>query len=226
MTTKPLVFVGDIHGNAQALTQILSMYPSEYYYIVWSGDFINSKKPVSDKEIEYVLHIMLTNCHNVLYSNHMHLMYRYLLAACTIKDSDYDSYNSKFIWTQTKRVLDNLHESVRIKLLNHCKSSYFCIHYKNSLMAHAYPVPELINKKFNGILNNSAKKSIGIGRNTNLFWLNPNEELTSLSKEFDYLIVGHHGMITRHDNIRVLDLKGIQVPVWEAETDTIKIFPL
>lgn len=224
MTHKPLVFIGDIHGNAQAMTQILQMYPQEYYFLVWSGDFINSKKQVSDKEIEYVLHMMISNCHNVLYSNHMHMMYKYLLSLSNSTIINDDSYY--FPWPQTKRVLSGLHEDIKEKLLEHCLSSYFCIRYYNSLMAHAYVDRTLINKQFKGILTNTHKKAIGIGNTSNLYWQHNDKETTSLSQEFKYLITGHHGLILRHDNIRIIDLKGIQVPVWEEYTDTIKIYPL
>lgn len=219
-TQKPVIFVGDIHGNAAALTQIINVYPESYYHVIWSGDFINSKKPVTDKEIEYVLHIILNNCKHVLYSNHMHLLFRHLTGATVPCETE----NVKHTWSQTIRVLEAQPESMRKALKIHCLNSYLSLSVNNILFSHAYPNEQTINKKFSGILTHDYRKTVGIGPESNTLLKILYERSHFDFKHHKLAVVGHHGIVARHDNIRIVDLKGLQVPVWESETDLIKIF--
>lgn len=226
-TNKPLIFIGDIHCNARAMSQIISCYPKEKYELIWLGDFFNSKKSTTTlKEIECVLYLMLEYCETILHSNHMHVLYHHLIHFLQRETApNYDKIKG---WQQTRQVIDALHFSDKKKLLdflenhsrltlpiNTCERKIIC--------AHAFPMIKLSHKNINLNLSNHAKCAIGITKTRN-FWRK--DTIMKAFTPYDHVIVGHHGIVTRYQKARICDLSGIQVPVLEYDTDTFRIFPL
>lgn len=220
------VFVGDVHCNASAMVQIINYYNPQWYELYWLGDFLNSKNnATSDKEVELIIHTMLENCTNVLHSNHMHILYEYLshlLFGDPTKPTDYTWRG----WHQTKRVVRNLHPSAKRRLIDFMKNSRFMmeISYNSMSIAAAHSIPKLetIGKIPSVHLNNAQMYTIGM-RSVRNFW---KQKLhTEQLRGYNYVICGHHGLVSRFGNVRLCDLRGVEVPVWQAHTDTFKLFP-
>jgi hypothetical protein len=221
------IFVGDIHGNAAAMTQILNYYNPEYYELYWLGDFVNTKRTnVDDREIEYVLHIMMEQCKNVLHSNHMHILYEFIHTLLFEKKT----LHTKSTWTgwqQTMRVVKNLHPTYKRQLIEFMRKSKFImsLNYGEDTYCAAHSVP-ILSTSLNVpsmCLTQPQKTAIGL-KSSRAFW--KQKETKQQFKDYKYVICGHHGLIARFGNIRICDLRGIQVPTFNPTNDTFKIFPL
>lgn len=221
------IFVGDIHSNAAAMTQIINYYNPEFYDLYWLGDFVNSKKVNTDhKEIEYVLHMMLAHCKNVLHSNHMHVLFEYL-------HNMLFKHNEKNIqcrwkgWAQTKQVLDGLHPSTKRQLVDFIKRCHFTLEipYRNRkiIAAHCAPKVSTIGKVPSMLLTQDQMTSIG-SKSNKPFW--KQKIYKKQLSDYDIIVCGHHGIVARYGNIRICDLRGIEVPTYDPSKDKFKIFPI
>lgn len=224
---KIVVYIGDIHGNALAMTQILNYYNPLYYELVWLGDFLNSKrKDTSDKEIEYVIHMLLEHCKHILHSNHMHILYEYLSHKLFEKPRKPPQYTWKG-WYQTMRVVDSLHPSLKRRLIDVFRNSHYTLENsfngKSIIAAHSIPMISTIGEVPSLLLNEDQSLACGI-KSSRSFW--KQKQYMDLIENYDYIICGHHGMVSRFGKVRLCDLRGIQVPVWQSHDDTFKIFPL
>ena len=227
MSDKIPIFVGDIHGNAAAITQILNYYNSEYYNLYWLGDFINTKhNDVDDREIEYVLHMMVEHCKNVLHSNHMHILFEYMHNLLFERREIYTD-STWTGWQQTMRVVKNLHPTYKRRIIEFIRKSRISmeIEFNNKIYiaAHASPVLSTISQVPSLILTSDQKTAIGLNP-SRYFWTMDNDDF--YYRQYDLVICGHHGMIARYGKIRIVDLRGLQVPTFDPTNDTFKIFPL
>lgn len=230
LTSKIPIFVGDVHGNALAMTQIINRYDPKYFELIWLGDFVNSKlKTTEDKEIEYVLHMMLEHCKYVLHSNHMHVLYEYLHSTVIHPHGDRKDACRWGGWEQTKRVVNSLHPSTKRQIYYFIREkSKFTVHVvcgKQHILA-AHASPQMINDSDvipHGKLTDAQSMSIGV-KNPRSFWKQKSSR--ELINMYDYVIVGHHGFISRLGTVRICDSRGIEIPTWNPVTDTYKLFPI
>ena len=225
MNSKIPIFVGDVHGNAAAMTQIINCYKSEFYTLYWLGDFINSKDlTTSDKEIEYVIHLMMEQCHNVLHSNHMHILFEYLTSKIYKVNDKKITCNWRG-WEQTKKVVDNLHPSIKRNIIEYIKKSLFTVEvkYQNDTYIAAHSIPQLktIGQVPQVRLTYDQVMAIGIKSSRN-FW--KNKYFKEKMKPYKYIICGHHGMVARFGNVRIIDLRGAEIPVFDPSIDRFRIF--
>ena len=208
------------------MTQILNHYDEKYFTLYWLGDFLNSKLPhTSDKEVEYVIHMMLERCYNVLHSNHMHILFQYLHYT-VMEPHDHKIMCHWKGWRQTERVVNSLHPSTRrniYKFIEGGSDFVKVIHVDDLKILCAHSSPKAAkNRLITTHLSENEAITIGM-KNPGNFW--KQKDMRELIDKYDYVVVGHHGFISRLGNVRINDMRGIQVPTWNPITDEFKLFP-
>jgi hypothetical protein len=217
--TKEAIFIGDLHGNLDALEQILTRYES--HHKVFLGDFFNDKAelctvPEVDKIVETIHNLPDTT---IVHSNHNQLVIQALEAR---KPLDVNVRG----WNITQQYINTLGFS-RQERLKHWLSShpvweeFRTVNGLTIAAAHAYPNTAAEKYRKGKYLTEEQKSCVGI-KTPHRWWSNRN--LKGVLLNWDAAVIGHYAHISIKERLVIADLGGYQIPVWDPQMGKIKVF--
>lgn len=211
--SKPLAFVGDLHGRVSLLNTILARDPDRKYHYIFVGDIIHHKpffrrnprvSPV--KILRTVADMVESGGATLLLGNNEN----YILNSLITPPEKIKKREAKY----TLKCLKELDLEERLKYINLLSSAPLSLEIDNYRIAHAYYPHE----------------GQGVSRETNLYgpgyvWFrDPDLSRHCIDPNYRYFF-GHYGLPYWHKNVNIIDATSLEaVGVYYSDRDEFMLY--